>query len=97
MTDIVEHKPASVEPLNRDCFCIGADVSGLHAWLQHDLARRGLGRPLVDTHPHLFSALPTGRPSVEEGWKSAAAELGISRKTLREKVRKLGIQSPRAE
>jgi hypothetical protein len=58
MIDIVERKPASVERLNRDCFCIGADVSGLHAWLQQDLARRGLGRPLVETHPHLFSALP---------------------------------------
>ena len=58
MNAVVEREPFPVDGFNRDCFCIGADLTGLQAWLQHDLAQRGLGRPLVETHPHLFSALP---------------------------------------
>jgi hypothetical protein len=58
MSAIVERKPFPVARLNRECFCIGADLDALRAWLQRDLARHGLARPVVETHPHLFSALP---------------------------------------
>jgi hypothetical protein len=58
MSAIVESRPLSLGRLNRECFCIGADLDALRAWLQRDLARRGLLRPVVETHPHLFSALP---------------------------------------
>ncbi|HXV08252.1 MAG TPA: hypothetical protein VD791_09495 [Burkholderiales bacterium] len=58
MSAIVERRPLPVGRLNRKCFCIGADLDGLRAWLHRDLARRGLVRPVVETHPHLFSALP---------------------------------------
>jgi hypothetical protein len=58
MTTVTQTPPASVERLNQECFCIGADVDRLRAWLQQDLAQRGLTRPIVETHPHLFSALP---------------------------------------
>jgi hypothetical protein len=47
-----------VEALNRECFCIGTDLDALHAWLERDLAAHGLARPIVESHPHLFSALP---------------------------------------
>jgi hypothetical protein len=58
MSAIVERRPFSLGRLNRECFCIGADLDLLRAWLHRDLARRGLLRPVVETHPHLFSALP---------------------------------------
>jgi hypothetical protein len=58
MSAIVERKPFPVARLNRECFCIGADLDGLHMWLQQDLAQRGFDRSVVETHPHLFSALP---------------------------------------
>jgi len=58
MNAIVERRPFPVGRLNRECFCIGADLDALRAWLHRDLARRGLVRPVVETHPHLFSALP---------------------------------------
>ena len=47
-----------VDRLNQSCFCIGTDLDALARWLQDDLAARGLERPLVETHPHLFSQLP---------------------------------------
>jgi hypothetical protein len=56
MSTIVE--PFPVARLNRECFCIGADLDALHLWLQRDLARRGFSAPMIETHPHLFSALP---------------------------------------
>ena len=58
MSAIVERKPFPVSRLNRECFCIGADLDALQAWLQRDLAQHGLVRPVLETHPHLFSALP---------------------------------------
>jgi len=58
MNAIVEREPFPVAWLNRECFCIGADLDALHVWLQQDLAQRGFSRPVVETHPHLFSALP---------------------------------------
>jgi hypothetical protein len=44
--------------LNRHCFCVGTDVPALQAWLQQDLGRLGLDQPIIESHPHLFSALP---------------------------------------
>jgi hypothetical protein len=58
MNAIAEPSAPLVSRLNRDCFCVGADVDALRAWLQEDLSRRGLVRPVIETHPHLFSALP---------------------------------------
>jgi hypothetical protein len=58
MSAIVEHGPFPVAWLNRECSCIGADLDALRAWVQKDLAQRGLSSPVVETHPHLASALP---------------------------------------
>jgi hypothetical protein len=58
MSAIIEPRSFSAVQLNRECFCIGADVDALQAWLHGDLAQRGLVQPVVETHPHLFSALP---------------------------------------
>ena len=58
MSAIVEREQFPVARLNRECFCIGADLDALHVWLQQDLAQRGFSRPVVETHPHLFSTLP---------------------------------------
>jgi len=44
----------AAERLNRECFCIGADVAALHAQLARDLGECDLPA----SHPHLFSALP---------------------------------------
>lgn len=46
------------ERLNRDCFCVGADVTALRRRLEDDLAPYGMSGKLIDTHPHLFSAAP---------------------------------------
>jgi hypothetical protein len=46
-----------VEQLNRDCFCIGADLPELRQRLETELRSRGVLRPLVESHPHLFSVL----------------------------------------
>jgi hypothetical protein len=58
MNAIAEPAAPLVSRLNRDCYCVGADVDALRVWLQEDLGRRGLARPVIETHPHLFSALP---------------------------------------
>jgi len=58
MSTIVEREQFPVARLNRECFCIGADLDALRDWLQQDLAQRGFSKPVVETHPHLFSALP---------------------------------------
>jgi hypothetical protein len=47
-----------VEILNRECFCVGVDRKVLHAELEAALGAHGLPETLVDSHPHLFSALP---------------------------------------
>ena len=49
---------ASVEALNRECFCIGVDQQALHAELEAVLGAHGLPEALADSHPHLFSAIP---------------------------------------
>jgi hypothetical protein len=46
------------ERLNRHCFCVGTDIPGLHQRMQRDLAQRGVSLPLLESHPHLFSAAP---------------------------------------
>jgi hypothetical protein len=47
-----------VERLNHHCFCVGTDIPGLHQRMQSDLAHRGVSLPLLESHPHLFSAAP---------------------------------------
>lgn len=49
---------SSAEILNQECYCISTDVLALRSWLENDLRHRGLLRPIVETHPHLFSAAP---------------------------------------
>ncbi|MBP7624804.1 MAG: hypothetical protein KA763_12595, partial [Xanthomonadales bacterium] len=46
------------ERLNRNCHCIGTDIEALRARIEHDLSARGLVRPIIESHPHLFSTLP---------------------------------------
>lgn len=60
--------PADPDVFNSTCFCIGVDLDALRGWLQQDLAERGLARPIVQSHPHLFSAAPVfvSREQVEE-------------------------------
>jgi hypothetical protein len=58
MSMVVAPEQFPAARLNRECFCIGADLDALQIWLQRDLAQRGFNRPVVETHPHLFSALP---------------------------------------
>jgi hypothetical protein len=49
---------ASVEALNRDCFCLSLDQARLRDELEAAIEIRGLARAMIDTHPHLFSSLP---------------------------------------
>jgi hypothetical protein len=44
--------------LNRDCFCIGTDVPGLHRALDSVLDDQDLPSNISQSHPHLFSAAP---------------------------------------
>jgi hypothetical protein len=48
----------AVEVLNQDCFCITLDSDALRQQLEADFGARGLTRPLLETHPHLFASLP---------------------------------------
>jgi len=48
----------SVEDLNRECFCVGVDQPKLQAELALVMETHGLTEALVNSHPHLFSALP---------------------------------------
>jgi hypothetical protein len=47
-----------IEEMNRDCFCITLDPNALRHELEADFGARGLTRPLLETHPHLFASLP---------------------------------------
>jgi len=60
--------PADPETFNATCFCIGVDLDDLRRWLEQDLGSRGLSRPVLESHPHLFSAAPVfvSRQQVEE-------------------------------
>lgn len=48
----------SIETLNQNCFCISLDPSELRKRLQADLGSLGLPEAMVQTHPHLFAAVP---------------------------------------
>ena len=52
------NQPSPADTLNATCFCISTDLGGLHTWLEQDLRARGLARPVLETHPHLFSNSP---------------------------------------
>ena len=48
----------SVEELNRTCYCLTLDDAALRRSLESELGSRGLSHAMVETHPHLFSAVP---------------------------------------
>ena len=48
----------SIEALNRTCYCLSLDEEALRLGLEADLGVRGLSRAMVETHPHLFAAVP---------------------------------------
>lgn len=49
---------SNIEALNRDCYCLSLDEAALRRDLEADMGSRGLSSALVETHPHLFAALP---------------------------------------
>ena len=49
---------ASIEALNRSCFCISLDEAVLRARLAADLGSQGLPEAMVQSHPHLFASVP---------------------------------------
>ena len=48
----------SIEALNRSCYCLSLDEPALRKGLDADLGSRGLSQAMVQSHPHLFSAVP---------------------------------------
>ncbi len=44
--------------LNRTCYCLTLNEDALRDRLEKALNARGLGSTMVETHPHLFSAVP---------------------------------------
>jgi hypothetical protein len=48
----------SIEALNRTCYCLTLDEGALRHHLEAELGARGLSEGMVDTHPHLFAAVP---------------------------------------
>ncbi len=48
----------SIEALNRSCYCLSLDEAALRKGLDEDLGSRGLSQAMVQSHPHLFSAVP---------------------------------------
>ena len=48
----------TIEALNRSCHCLSLDQAALRRGLEADLGRRGLSQAMVETHPHLFAAVP---------------------------------------
>ena len=65
----------SVEALNRDCLCVGADVEALRSRLEESLPPSGAGGAPFDLRPHLFAAHPVflAREQVEEMARIVAA------------------------
>lgn len=49
---------ASIETLNRTCYCLSVDAQALHRRLETDLDMRGLSNAMVNTHRHLFASVP---------------------------------------
>ena len=48
----------TIEALNSSCHCLSLDEDALRGGLEADLGRRGLSQAMVETHPHLFAAVP---------------------------------------
>ncbi len=48
----------SIEALNRSCYCLSLDEPALRKGLDVELGSRGLSQAMVQSHPHLFSAVP---------------------------------------
>ena len=48
----------SIEARNRTCFCLSLDEAALRRSLEVGLGARGLSSAMVETHPHLFAAVP---------------------------------------
>ena len=48
----------SIEALNRSCYCLSLDEQALRKGLDTDLGSRGISQAMVQSHPHLFSAVP---------------------------------------
>ena len=49
---------ASIEALNRTCYCLSLDEAALRRSLEADLGMRGLSLAMAATHPHLFASVP---------------------------------------
>jgi hypothetical protein len=49
---------SSVEALNRECYCLSVDPEILRGQVDAVLADLGVSTSLIESHPHLFSALP---------------------------------------
>ena len=69
----------NAEWLNRECFCVGVDVAALQHQLEADLKPSGVTGRLIETHPHLFSAVPVfvARAQVE-GMKSLVEAIHVA-------------------
>lgn len=51
-------KANSLEVLNQECFCLSLDEQSLRRELEAALATHGVPQAMIDTHLHLFSAVP---------------------------------------
>jgi len=51
-------KAAPIDAMNRDCGCLSLDEEALRSELVIAMESRGALSAMLDTHPHLFSALP---------------------------------------
>ena len=49
---------ASIDVLNRTCYCLSLDEEALRRGLEADLGTRGLSSAMIETHPHLFASVP---------------------------------------
>ncbi len=49
---------ASIEALNRTCYCLSLDEVALRRSLEADLGMRGLSLAMAATHPNLFASVP---------------------------------------
>ncbi len=49
---------ASIDALNRTCYCLSLDEEALRRGLEADLGLRGLSSAMAATHPHLFASVP---------------------------------------
>jgi hypothetical protein len=48
----------SIEALNRTCYCLTLDEGALRRHLEAELGARGISEGMIETHPHLFAAVP---------------------------------------